>query len=52
MADKLTDEEMCELIDVGFKGIFQGDNLRTLDEKLLFFIEKADRKAVSYFENS
>ncbi len=43
-------KEMCELIDVGFKGIFQGDNPRCLDEKLLFFIEEADRKSVSYFE--
>jgi hypothetical protein len=45
-------KEMCELIEIGFKGIFQGDNPRTLDEKLLFFIEEADRKTVSYFENS
>jgi len=45
-------KEMCELIDSGFKGIFQGDNPRGLDEKLLFFIEESDRKAVSHFENS
>lgn len=44
--------EILELIDFGFKGIFQGDNPRTLEKKLLFFIEEADRKAVSYFENS
>lgn len=42
-------KEMCELIDIGFKGIFQGDNPRCLDEKLLFFIEESDRKSVSYF---
>jgi flagellar motor component MotA len=44
--------EILELTDFGFKGIFQGDNPRMLDEKLLFFIEEADRKSVSYFENS
>jgi flagellar motor component MotA len=45
-------KEMLELIDLGFKGIFQGDNPRTLEEKLLFFIEESDRQSVSYFENS
>ncbi len=42
-------KEMCELIDIGFKGIFQGDNPRGLEEKLLFFVEEANRKSVSLF---
>lgn len=37
-------KEMCELIDIGFKGIFQGNNPRTLDEKLLFLLKKGIEK--------
>lgn len=38
--------EMCELIEVGFKGVFQGENPRGLEEKLLFFIEEGERKSM------
>ncbi|MDD4855630.1 MAG: hypothetical protein PHQ22_09905 [Sulfuricurvum sp.] len=38
--------EILELTDFGFKGIFQGDNPRTLGNKLLFFIKESDRHDV------
>jgi hypothetical protein len=43
-------QELFEIVDIGLKGIIEGEHPRTLERKLLFFIEEADRKSVSYFE--
>ncbi len=42
--------ELFEIVDIGLKGIIEGGHPRTLERKLLSFIEEADRQSVSYFE--